>query len=192
MTSDTFPSLGPNEDENELLRTMREQANEQIAETHKEIVETRERIGQSMFELERIMCDKFRDLREERGWSQVEVSERLAYLGFEMHQTTVAKMEKGKRPLRVAEMFALSQVFGLPPGAVFYMPRKGLTFELEYMTDRLESLDHVLNDTREMFFKNMEAHLDHQAELTFQRLELVKAMRQAGVEVDSGEHPKEG
>src|SRR5690348_12301624 len=41
--------------------------------------------------------------RGDRGWSQEDVAQRLRRQGFEMHQTTVAKIERGARPLRVAE-----------------------------------------------------------------------------------------
>ena len=36
-----------------------------------------------------------------------------------MHQTTVAKIERGSRPLRVAEAAALARIFGVPALAVF-------------------------------------------------------------------------
>lgn len=57
--------------------------------------------------------------RLDREWSQEEVSERLRDQGFEMHQTTVAKIERGARPLRVAEAAALADVFEMPVMAVF-------------------------------------------------------------------------
>ncbi|MBT2483364.1 MULTISPECIES: helix-turn-helix transcriptional regulator [unclassified Microbacterium] len=75
----------------------------------------------SMLHLERVMCDKFRMLREERGWSQKELAEKVRDYGFDFHQSTIAKLESGARPLRVAEMYALSHVFRMPPGAVFFM-----------------------------------------------------------------------
>ncbi len=74
-----------------------------------------------MLHLERVMCDKFRVLREERGWSQKELAEKVKGYGFDFHQSTIAKLESGTRPLRVAEMYALSHVFRMPPGAVFFM-----------------------------------------------------------------------
>jgi transcriptional regulator with XRE-family HTH domain len=60
-----------------------------------------------------------RGWRLDRNWSQEEVAEKLAYEGFEMHQTTVAKIERGSRPLRVAEAAALAAVFRMPVMAVF-------------------------------------------------------------------------
>jgi transcriptional regulator with XRE-family HTH domain len=60
-----------------------------------------------------------RGWRLDRNWSQEEVAEKLRYEGFEMHQTTVAKIERGTRPLRVAEASAIGAVFGMPVMAVF-------------------------------------------------------------------------
>jgi transcriptional regulator with XRE-family HTH domain len=57
--------------------------------------------------------------RLDRNWSQEEVAEKLGVEGFEMHQTTVAKIERGSRPLRVAEAAALAAVFRMPVMAVF-------------------------------------------------------------------------
>ena len=60
-----------------------------------------------------------RGWRLDRNWSQEEVAEKLRYEGFEMHQTTVAKIERGARPLRVAEASAIGAVFKMPVMAVF-------------------------------------------------------------------------
>ncbi|BBY13823.1 helix-turn-helix transcriptional regulator [Mycobacterium marseillense] len=60
-----------------------------------------------------------RGWRLDRNWSQEEVAETLRHEGFEMHQTTVAKIERGARPLRVAEAAALGAVFDMPVMAVF-------------------------------------------------------------------------
>ena len=60
-----------------------------------------------------------RGWRLDRNWSQEEVADKLRYEGFEMHQTTVAKIERGARPLRVAEASAIGAVFKMPPVAVF-------------------------------------------------------------------------
>ncbi|NTY59096.1 helix-turn-helix domain-containing protein [Mycolicibacterium sphagni] len=60
-----------------------------------------------------------RQWRQERNWSQDDVALFLRDQGFEMHQTTVAKIERGARPLRVAEAAALADLFEMPPMAVF-------------------------------------------------------------------------
>lgn len=54
-------------------------------------------------------------LREARQRSQGRLVEELVQQGFDMHQTTVAKLEAGKRPLRVAELMALAAIFEISP-----------------------------------------------------------------------------
>jgi len=63
--------------------------------------------------------------RQARGWSQEEVAEKLRHQGFEMHQTTIAKIERGTRPLRVAEANAIAAVFKMPIMAVFELSLPG-------------------------------------------------------------------
>ncbi|GAA1082999.1 hypothetical protein GCM10009648_21710 [Tsukamurella spumae] len=63
---------------------------------------------------------KVKQWRRGRGWSQDELASRMTELGFDMHQTTVAKIESGNRPLRVAEAAALAHIFDANPLAVFY------------------------------------------------------------------------
>lgn len=57
--------------------------------------------------------------REQRGWSQEELGRRLGNYGFAMHQTTVAKLENGSRPIRLNEVQALADIFGVSPGDLF-------------------------------------------------------------------------
>lgn len=68
---------------------------------------------------ERNFGEVVRGWRQDRNWSQEDVAEQLRHQGFEMHQTTVAKIERGARPLRVAEAMALAEVFEMPIMAVF-------------------------------------------------------------------------
>jgi transcriptional regulator with XRE-family HTH domain len=133
---------------------------------------------------ERSMCDKFRHLREERGWSQQDISDKLAVMGLEMHQTTVAKMEKGRRPLRVAEMFALSWVFGLPPGAVFWVPATDkLPHSLRVMSEELADIDAMQNQMRAEFMRMFESHMALYGDLDSRRASLTRAMRDAGADL---------
>lgn len=54
---------------------------------------------------------RVRMLRELRGWSQAQLADRLRSMGFDMHQTTVAKLEGANRPIRVNELAALAVIF---------------------------------------------------------------------------------
>jgi transcriptional regulator with XRE-family HTH domain len=141
---------------------------------------------------ERVLCQKVAQLREERGWSQAELARRLSAIGFEMHQTTVAKLEAGKRPLRVAEAFALAQVFGLPPLAMFYMPVKGEDHGMDYMRNRLTRLDERLKETGDEIMRMVEAFAENYAEWSAERLIVADNMRRAAAKQekddDDGEH----
>jgi len=58
---------------------------------------------------------RVRMLRKARGWSQSELAARLDRVGVRMHQTAVAKIEAGERPIRVNELVILAQLFGQHP-----------------------------------------------------------------------------
>ena len=53
-------------------------------------------------------------LREERGWSQGDVARAMVERGQSWYQTTVSRVEKGDRPLRLVEGVALADAFGVP------------------------------------------------------------------------------
>lgn len=54
------------------------------------------------------------DARVVSGWSQAEFAEILRATGLtNMHQNTVSRIEKGDRPLRMAESEAIAKLFGL-------------------------------------------------------------------------------
>lgn len=66
------------------------------------------------------IAGSLRDIREDLGWSQAFAVERLREVwDIDMHQTTLAKLEAGKRPLRLAEFYALATLYGHSPGTVF-------------------------------------------------------------------------
>lgn len=57
-------------------------------------------------------AESIKRLREERGWSQGELARQLLAVGMEgFHQTTVSRIEKGERPVRLGEARALARVF---------------------------------------------------------------------------------
>lgn len=56
--------------------------------------------------------------REAHGWSQQELSTRLAAHDFPLHQTGVARIESGTRPTSISELYVLAGVFGVPPTAL--------------------------------------------------------------------------
>ena len=141
---------------------------------------TQESNRETMHALERSMCEKFRQLREDRGWSQTELSEQLAEYGIDMHQTTIAKMESGKRPLRVAEMFGLSHVFKMPPGAVFFMPMAVSDFPgMEALSQELARTEEMIAEFRRLTMKSVDTFVDFAADYGVKRDHLVRLMRDA-------------
>jgi transcriptional regulator with XRE-family HTH domain len=56
---------------------------------------------------------QLRKLREARGWSQREVSERMKPFGYDWQQTTVARIEAATRPLRLNELLDLAALFSV-------------------------------------------------------------------------------
>lgn len=54
-----------------------------------------------------------RRLRESLGWSQGELAKRMRDAGWDaFHQTTVSRIEKGERPVKIGEGRALARVLG--------------------------------------------------------------------------------
>jgi transcriptional regulator with XRE-family HTH domain len=99
-----------------LVRELREKLPPEAADTAvKEIALARQRHET----WEKHFGEVVRQWRLRREWTQEDVAESLRREGFEMHQTTVAKIERGARPLRVAEAAALADVFEMPIMAVF-------------------------------------------------------------------------
>jgi hypothetical protein len=96
-----------------------------------------------------------------------------------MHQTTVAKLEAGKRPLRVAEAVALAQVFGLPLLAMFYMPVDGEHHSMEYMRERLKILDRTILERENVTMGTIESFVKLQAHYAAEREIVADNMRQA-------------
>lgn len=104
--------------------------------------------------------------RLDREWTQEDVVERLRHEGFEMHQTTVAKIERGARPLRVAEASALADIFEMPITAVF-----GLSLAEDHSADldmrrlELEQARRRVDDSRETLYSVAQHHANLLAEV---------------------------
>lgn len=60
---------------------------------------------------EAIVAANARRFREAFSWSQAEVSERVAKNGYDLGEMAVWSIEKGRRRIRVEDLFALAEVF---------------------------------------------------------------------------------
>ncbi|MGY1845534.1 helix-turn-helix domain-containing protein [Modestobacter sp. SYSU DS0875] len=117
-------------------------------------------------DLEFVIGQRIRALREAQGMSQAQLGQKLASLGFPMEQPTVYKLEKGTRPIRVNEVAAAAAVLGveiedlLSPqmGADHHLARvnlsaatarlDGATKELEHAEARARAYQHRLSLAR--------------------------------------------
>lgn len=66
--------------------------------------------------------------RRERGWTQAELAAQMEARGLPMHQTTVAKIERGARPTSLEDLVVLSDALGVPiRGLLPYLRPEGAT-----------------------------------------------------------------
>lgn len=61
-------------------------------------------------DLEAIFARRFRQTREAMGMSQADMAREMSHIGYRMHQTAIAKIERGDRPLRLSEAGALASI----------------------------------------------------------------------------------
>lgn len=57
---------------------------------------------------------RVRTARESANLSQQQLADALTERGITMHQTTVAKLERASRPIRVNEVVLIAQILGVP------------------------------------------------------------------------------
>lgn len=94
--------------------------------------------------VETLLAERLRALREAAELTQGQLAERMTQLGFSMHQTAVAKIELGQRPVRVNEVVAFAAALRVPvtdllPGAASAPEAEALWPEiLEAAAQRLE------------------------------------------------------
>lgn len=169
----------------ELMHAQLEQLrrdNEEFSDQSREIMRA------AMLELEKAMIEKFKVLREEHGLSQAELSARLAELGMDMHQTTIAKLEAGKRPLRVAEMFALSHVFRMPPGAVFFMPVSAKMLDgMEELQQAFAEEQRNAREVREHLAALIEQTIDTAVDHEYRQRRLLELLRESAGKIQGFE-----
>lgn len=88
---------------------------------------------------ERLAGQRLRELRTARKWPLHEVASRMKPYGYSWHQTVVAKIETGQRPLRLNEAIALARLFGVDLDDLLFDPTTpGHTEEIEEQIAELE------------------------------------------------------
>lgn len=90
----------------------------EVVLTNIRVMNGREESREEFLEGERRVVQNIRDQRLRSGWSQDQLANSMRLVGFEMHQSTIAKIESGKRPLRLAELFAFADAMSVPWSAL--------------------------------------------------------------------------
>jgi transcriptional regulator with XRE-family HTH domain len=161
-----------------LARDLAETTPEEAEPTPEELAERRR-----LYEhWETAFGEKVRQWRRARNWSQEDLAERLRQQGFEMHQTTVAKIERGTRPLRVAEAAAIATIFRVPPLAVFLGPPPEKTpWSLEKMHETLRRAQQIQADFEEMMIDSAERYIKQTADV----IELARMLNDAALKAET-------
>ncbi|MFZ3395580.1 helix-turn-helix transcriptional regulator [Rhodococcus sp. 7Tela_A2] len=137
---------------------------------------------------EKAFGQKVRQWRKARDWSQEYLAEQLNLHGFDIHQTTVAKIERGARPLRVSEAVALAAVFGMPALSVFYGPGP----EQEPMSEqKMRELMEKLEEGARHAQEQLESAAKHVAYYEAQRASMADAINRAALEADRDDDTSE-
>lgn len=139
--------------------------------------------GREVFEWwEKSFGDKVRQWRKARSWSQEDLAQRLTDLGFDVHQTTVAKIERGGRPLRVAEAVALAQILRVPTLAVFYGPGPDTEpASIRMMRKKLEQVNEGLDAAN----RHLQEAADNVGYWETERASLAKALAEAALKAEN-------
>lgn len=133
---------------------------------------------------ERQFGERVKQWRVKRSWSQYELAEKLREIGLDMHQTTVAKMERGARPLRVSEAVGVAAVMGMPVLSVFY--GEGPQSEpanLRMLREKMDWLDERVHEAE----KKLDEQFRVIANWEMLRMTTATEINQAAAEVDRGE-----
>jgi transcriptional regulator with XRE-family HTH domain len=69
--------------------------------------------------IEHLADEKLRAARQSQGMTQLDLADQMAELGFPWSQPTVARVERGRRPLSLAEAHALLDILELNSGNLY-------------------------------------------------------------------------
>jgi transcriptional regulator with XRE-family HTH domain len=108
-------------------------------------------VGTAEEEAERQVIARLRAARQAAGLSQQAIADAMVSRGFaNWSQPTVVRVEGGERPLRIAELVALSSLLGVDPAAVVSAPAdETRAASLELLTNRSAALDLAVREDLE-------------------------------------------
>lgn len=95
-------------------------------------------------------------LRERNGWSQTELARKMKERGFDaFHQTTISRVEKGERPVRLGEAVAFADIFGRPLESMLAAPSAEVAPDVEIMGAFIRRTVNWQNDAVQAITKHM-------------------------------------
>lgn len=95
-------------------------------------------------------------LRERHEWSQTELARKMKEKGFSaFHQTTISRVEKGERPVRLGEAVAFSEIFNRPLESMLAAPSVELAPEGAIMRAFIDRTVNWQNDAIQAITKFM-------------------------------------
>ncbi len=132
---------------------------------------------------EKSFGDNVRHWRRERNWSQEDLADKLRSEGFDLHQTSVAKIERGTRPLRVAEAAAIATIFRVPPLAVFLGSPQAEARQspLNQLNDMITSAQNLLNDMKSDMSRSAGRYVEQEAHV----LALARILNQTALDAET-------
>lgn len=77
--------------------------------------------------------ERLKEVRKRRGWTQEELAAAMGKIGHPINRTTIAKIERGHRPMEVSELVAFAAVLDVQPASL-YLP---LDAETVWLTESL-------------------------------------------------------
>lgn len=127
--------------------------------------------------------------------SQEQLAQYMTMSGFTMHQTTVAKIESGKRPLRIAELYAIADILDVPLLALL---ANRLADEIAHVRPspiteiegELAELMHERADTMAELTGTVEKLAQQYGERTAQIQFRISSILDAAARVHRGEYPE--
>jgi transcriptional regulator with XRE-family HTH domain len=75
--------------------------------------------------ISQIFARRIREEREQRGWSQAELSRRVTALGHPLDKDAMSKIERGERKVSLDDAVALAAALGVPLPALLFEPLSG-------------------------------------------------------------------
>lgn len=114
---------------------------------------------------EQVVGAQVRRLREARGITQERLTELLGETGHEMHQSTLAKLERGVRPITAGEIASLAEIFEVPVGFLFARPDDGFLSKRAEVQEKLDFAVEQWTAASERVARAMELMGRYRAEL---------------------------